>query len=118
VLTIYEGMSIEVYEGGNYEVRYQVEAPLVETTLRMQLQFRTIDSKVGTVTLAPVHLHEGRDDDRNVSSQSYQVVQRGHSVALGRAADHLRKDLNRIDTLPQAPFTRTGTTRFGAVPQK
>ncbi len=119
VLTIYEGMTIDVFHGGNYEVRYQVEAPLVETTLRMQLQFRTnSNNKVGTVTLAPVNIHEGRNEDRHVSSQSYQVVQRGHSVALSRAAYHLREDINVIDTLPLPPFTRTGTTRFGAVPQK
>ena len=117
---IYEGMKVSIYSNGNYEVRYQVEAPLAEITLRMQLHFHTPCGKTGTITLAPAHIHDDRDDDPNVSSQSFLVIQKGHSEALHRACGQLAQDIanDNVQSLAIAPFSRTGTTRFGSIPKK
>jgi len=115
---IYEGMSISIRSNGNYEVRYQIEAPIAEITLRMQLHFQTTCGKTGTITLAPVHIHEEREEDRNVSSQSFLIVQRGNSETLRRAYCQLVTDLSDDAVPAVTPFSRTGTARFGAVPQK
>ena len=117
-LTIYEGMKISANNAGNYEVCYQVEAPLAEITLRMQLHFQTQDGRTGTLTLAPVHIHAQPEEDANVTSQSFQIVQRGHSVALGLSHGQLKLQFKDDATPPMPPFSRTGTARFGAVPQK
>jgi hypothetical protein len=121
-LTIYEGMQIAADCFGNYEVRYQVEAPLVEITLRMQLHFQTLTGKTGTITLAPIRISPQSDDDNNSTSQSFQVVHRGNSVALEHAMIELQNECCQGALSPLGPdcgpFSRTGTARFGAIPRK
>lgn len=127
---IYEGMAIQVDEQGNYTVKFTMEAPSTEATVRLQFvvwkkldpkksaagkQPRCKYRKIATLTLPPLRFIPGRDESRSGHALVWKVEQTGYSPLLmclnGDVKcpnDHAEKSRFRV--------TRSGSAEFGSVP--
>lgn len=114
---LYEGMSLVVHEGGQYELRYVVEAPRTPVTIHLQLQVTVEEVLVGTVTLPPVTLRHDNDFPNPVRSgglppriptRTWQVRSTGYSPVLRKLSGQ-----NRVGMA----VTRVGAARFGSLPE-
>lgn len=97
-LVIYEGMKFTWESNGDYNLRFQAEAPPMPVTLRLQLLIRNDESGAEhRITLPPIEFkprssREGRQHDPAIP---------GYSAAIDEADGHIRV------------IRRTGIARFG-----
>ena len=122
-LTIYEGMVVEVNEKGEFDLRFRVEAPLTQITLRMQLVIWDGDIRQGTITIPPIRIAPEPSNDPDSSSESFLVVYSGKSETLKRlicqkCAENLGS-ANCGSSLEKygIRLVRGGTARFGGRPR-
>lgn len=104
---VYEGMSLAVYGGGRYELRYAIEAPQTPVVVRLQLAVAHDGVPLGTITLPPVTVCP-RPTHCGHPSRTWLVICEGWSPALAG-----------LDCSPDAGRTtvcRAGTARFGSDP--
>jgi hypothetical protein len=114
-LLIYEGLTLAIKTDGRYEVSLVTETPRIPVVLRLQFLISErvdgVEITRGTITLPPIVLQADPKLDRHQPSQSHVVRRSGYSHLLRQAL--IRPDEHRDITI-----RRTGTARFGAIPEQ
>jgi len=117
---IYEGMTLNLFRDGHYEIRFVVEAPQIPITLRLQLELRDRNKNRIRVpiTLPPVTLRPEANPDPHQPSRSWLITHEGRSRLLaGLVKDADTSPVNE-GHLKGVRVSRTGTVRFGTIPQR
>jgi hypothetical protein len=118
-LIIYEGMTLNVFQHGKYEVRFVAEAPQTPVVVRLQLRldFMSADNltiaRTSTITLPPITIRTDPDADPLQPSKSWRITHNGRSSALLRAMQ-----CAGACALRGVNVSRAGTARFGSIPQR
>lgn len=98
-------MLVRVDHDGHFDVRFRMEAPHTQITLRMELKVMRDKRPEGKIILPPIRIQPERLDDPDTSSQSVLVEYAGTSELLRRLGKQVLKQVEE-QTLPQANAAR------------
>ena len=126
-LVIYEGMEVTVNRKGEYDLRFRVEAPVAEITLRLQFAITSQDERTlakvhhGTITIPPIRISPETQEDLDSTSQSFIVTYSGKSETLKQLLIPVCQKCNSDQPSRLSDhgiqLTRAGTARFGGPPR-
>lgn len=110
---IYEGMTLQLAGNGHFCLRYIIETPNTDVTLRLQFQVQGVNeppqSLPRTITMAPIKFPRQRQALEHESRLYWKVEQSGFSPYLMTS---------RPQILADSYLIRTARAEFGAVPDR
>jgi actin-related protein len=123
-LTIFEGMEIQFFDDGNYQVRFNVAAPPMPALVNLSFQLQSPDPLKESIrehlmTLPPV-LIKPRMVDGEASLEPQEIEAAGFSPLIAHRFDELRQlamtEGGRVDpcTADMPYLARWGTARIGS----
>jgi hypothetical protein len=115
---IYEGMRIVHRREGTFSIHFTATRP--NTAVRLRLQFQILDAAgnfKGTITLPIITLRPATDDLTDPGTRTYHVQHDGYSETIREMWCGKNPIHQCVDPTPFIRFARSGTARFGTMPE-